>query len=64
MDYSGFQPRNDAEKKARRGPGFQSRNDQTTFGVEMNQTLRIFLLIIVALNFSSYALAEPARKAS
>lgn len=30
----------------------------------MNQTLRIFLLIIVALNFSSYALAEPAWKAS
>jgi len=51
-------------EKARRGPGFQPRNDRTTVGVEMNQTLRIYLLTIVALSLSVFAFAEPAWKAS
>ena len=44
--------------------GETPRNDRTIVGVEMNQTLRIFLLTIVALSFSGFAFAEPAWKAS
>jgi len=45
--------------------GETPRNDRTIVGVEMNQTLRIFLLTIVALSLAGFAFAEePAWKAS